>query len=80
MRQENIMISKEPPFPIGLKKPQAFLPPEKMRNRFGRMVYEGKVGGMIEIYTASSWEENKKYFKANGARSAVKNFSKNCCA
>jgi len=25
---------KEPPFPIGLKKPINKLPPEKMRNRF----------------------------------------------
>jgi len=70
---------KEPPFPIGFKKPIVNLPAEKMRNRFGRMVYEGKVGGAIEIHTAQSWKENKKYFFADGARSAVKNFSKNVC-
>jgi hypothetical protein len=70
----------EPPFPIGFKKPTINLPPEKTRNRFGRMVYEGKVGGAIEIHTARSWKENKKYFIANGARSAVKNFSKSCCS
>jgi len=67
---------KEPPFPIGFKKPQVTLPAEKMRNRYGRMVYEGKVGGAIEIHTAQSWKENKKYFIANGARSCVKNFSR----
>lgn len=73
-------IKNSPPFPVGVRKPKIDLPAEKQRNRFGRMVYEGKVGGMIEIHTASSWKENKKYFKANGARSAVKNFSKSCCS
>ncbi|NBW56802.1 hypothetical protein EBR43_03260 [bacterium] len=68
---------KEPPFPIGFKKPIVNLPAEKMRNRFGRMVYEGKVGGAIEIMTKECWDNNIKYFEPNGARSAVKNFSKN---
>ncbi len=46
----------------------------------GRIVYGHKTGGEIEIYTAESWNRNKKYFLANGARSAVKNFSKNICS
>jgi hypothetical protein len=45
------------------------------------MVYvNGKVGAEIEILSARSWTENKKYFIPNGARSAVKNFSKNVCS
>lgn len=72
---------KNPPFPVGLKTQMKVIynDPEKNRNRYGRMVYEGKVGGAIEIHTAQSWKENKKYFFADGARSAVKNFSKNVC-
>lgn len=42
-----------------------------------RMVYLDKCTSMIEIHTADSWNENKKYFTPNGARSVVKNFSKN---
>ena len=41
------------------------------------MVYLDKCTSMIEIHTADSWNENKKYFTPNGARSVVKNFSKN---
>jgi hypothetical protein len=44
------------------------------------MIYTGKVGGEIEIHSAESWKDKKKYYVANGARSAVKNFSKNPCA
>jgi hypothetical protein len=46
----------------------------------GVMVYTEKTNGFIEIHSSSSWERNKKYYIANGARSAVKNFSKNVCA
>jgi len=46
----------------------------------GVMIYTGKVGGEIEIHSADAWKEKKKYYVANGARSAVKNFSKNPCA
>jgi len=45
----------------------------------GRMVYSHKTGAEIEIHTEESWNENKKYFIPNGARSAVKNFSRNVC-
>ena len=57
----------------------AFSGPDVPRPR-GRIVYAHKTGGEIEILSASSWNENKKYFQPNGARSAVKNFSKSCCA
>jgi hypothetical protein len=72
----NMGMIKEPPFPIGFKKPIVNLPAEKMRNRFGRMVYGHKTAGAIEITTKACWDSNKKYFEPNGARSCVKNFSK----
>jgi len=45
----------------------------------GRMVYTSKVGAEIEILSYDTWNENKYRFQARGARSAVKNFSKNVC-
>jgi len=67
---------KLPAFPIGHKKPQLQLPADKLRNRFGRMVYGHKTAGAIEVMTKACWDANKKYFVPNGARSCVKNFSK----
>lgn len=67
---------KEPLYPVGFKKPACNLPAEKLRNRFGRMVYGHKTAGAIEVMTKECWDNNKKYFVANGARSCVKNFSK----
>jgi len=67
---------------LGFKicKSCAFTGPDVPRLK-GRMVYvNGKVGAEIEILSATSWKENKKYFTPNGARSAVKNFSKNICS
>jgi hypothetical protein len=52
---------------------------ETQRNRFGRMIYGHKTGGQIEILSKESFDSTKKYYVANGARSAVKNFSKNVC-
>ena len=65
---------------LGLKicKSCAFAGPDVPRPK-GRMVYGHKVGGEIEILSASSWQENKKYFTPNN-RSAVKNFSRNICS
>jgi len=45
----------------------------------GVMVYTEKTNGFIEIHSSDSWERNKKYYVSQGARSAVKNFSKNVC-
>ena len=45
----------------------------------GRMVYGHKTGAEIEILSEESWKENYKRFTPNGARSAVKNFSKHIC-
>ena len=72
----NIETMKLPAFPIGYKKPQLQLPADKLRNRFGRMVYGHKTAGAIEVMTKECWDANKKYFEPNGARSCVKNFSK----
>ena len=55
-------------------------PRETERNRFGRMIYGHKTAGQIEIMTKDTFEDTKRYYVANGARSAVKNFSKNVCA
>ena len=46
----------------------------------GRMVYGHKTGAEIEIMSAESYDTNKKYFTPNGARSAVKNFSRSICS
>ena len=48
------------------------IPPPK-----GRMVYTDKCAPTIEIMSAETWSENKSRFMPRGARSAVKNFSKN---
>jgi len=44
------------------------------------MAFDHKTGGEIQIVSADYYEANKKYFIPMGARSAVKNFSKNVCA
>ena len=47
---------------------------EVVRNRKGVMVYGHKTAGSIQVFTNESWQRNKKYYVANGPRSAVKNF------
>ena len=76
LKPVNTIMFKEPLYPVGFKKPVCNLPAEKLRNRFGRMVYGHKTAGAIEVMTKECWDSNKKYFVANGARSCVKNFSK----
>lgn len=47
----------------------------------GVMIYSHKTGGEIEIHSAESWREKKKYYvPAGGGRSARANFSKNTCS
>ncbi len=46
----------------------------------GVMIYTEKTNGFIDIHNNGSWERNRKYYVANGARSVVKNFSKNICS
>ena len=49
---------------------------ETSRNRKGVMSYSAKDTGCLQLFTNESWERNKKYYIANGARSCVKNFMK----
>lgn len=57
----------------------AFSGPDIPRPK-GYMSYGHKTGAEIQILSAESWAEQKKYIIPNGARSCVKNFSKNTCA
>jgi hypothetical protein len=61
---------------LGLDEPE---PREITKNRRGVMSYSAKDTGNLQIFTNESWERNKHYYQPNGARSAVKNFSKNIC-
>lgn len=51
-----------------------------VKPRKGIMVFSHKTGGELEVMSESFYNANKKYFIPNGARSAVKNFSRNVCA
>ncbi len=59
---------------LGLDAPE---PREITKNRRGVMIYGHKTAGTLQIMTNESWERNKDYYVPRGARSAVKNFSKN---
>ena len=48
--------------------------------RKGIMVFSHKTGGELQTMSADYYEKNKKYFVPNGARSVIKNFSRNVCA
>jgi len=50
-----------------------------VKPRRGIMVYTHKTGGELQTMSESFYNENKKYFVPNGARSVMKNFSKNTC-
>ena len=43
-------------------------------------VHSHKTGSEIQIVSADYFEQNKRYFIPDGAKSAVKNFSKSSCA
>jgi len=61
---------------LGLDEPT---PREITKNRRGVMIYGHKTAGTLQIMTNESWARNKDYYVPKGARSAVKNFSKNIC-
>jgi len=44
------------------------------------MIYSHKTSGEIEIHSADSWKEKRKYYVPNSARSCVKNFSRSVCS
>jgi len=46
----------------------------------GNLVFNHKTGGEVQVMTAECWDEQKKYYFPQGARSSVKNFSKHTCA
>jgi hypothetical protein len=51
-----------------------------VKPRRGVMIYGHKTGGELQIMSADLYEREKKYYEPIGARSAVKNFSRNICA
>jgi hypothetical protein len=52
-----------------------FIQPKK-----GIMVFTHKTGGELQTMSADFYSKNKQYFVPNGARSVMKNFSRNVCA
>jgi hypothetical protein len=48
--------------------------------RLARMVFSHKTGAEIQIMSAQTFKATKSYYEPNGARSAVKNFSKSVCS
>ena len=51
-----------------------------VKPRKGIMVFSHKTGGELQTMTSDFYTKNKKYFVPNGARSVMKNFSKNICS
>ena len=50
------------------------------KKKKGYMVSNGKVGSEIQILSHNCYTKQKKYFKANGAFSIIKNFSRSICS
>jgi len=48
--------------------------------RLGRMIFDGKTGGTLQIMSAQSFKETKAYYEPVGPRSVIKNFSRNVCS
>ena len=51
-----------------------------VKPRKGIMVFDHKTGGTLQTMSEDFYNKNKQYFIPIGARSVVKNFSKNSCA
>ena len=66
---------------FGMKtcKTCAFSGPDVKRYK-GTMNWSHKTAPTIQVMSSDCWDEQKKYYTPNGARSAVKNFSKHVCA
>jgi len=47
--------------------------------RKGRMVFSHKTGGTLQIMSQELFNKTKEYYEPIGARSCVKNFSRNVC-
>lgn len=52
----------------------------KVQPKKGIMVFDHKTGGTLCTMSAEYYKNNKHYFVPNGARSVMKNFSKNICS
>jgi len=50
------------------------------KKKKGHMLWNHKTGAEIQVLSAETFESQKKYWTPNGARSAVKNFSKSICS
>lgn len=46
----------------------------------GVLVFDHKTAPTLQIMSSETWKTQKKYYVPNGARSAVKNFSRNICS
>lgn len=46
----------------------------------GTMIYSHKTAPTLQIMNKEVFDSTRKYYVPNGARSAVKNFSKNLCS
>ena len=46
----------------------------------GVMNWSHKTAPVIQVMSSECYDEQKKYYTPQGARSSVKNFSKNLCA
>jgi hypothetical protein len=50
------------------------------KKKKGHMIFGHKTGAEIQVLSAETFMSQKKYWTPNGARSAVKNFSKSICS
>lgn len=46
----------------------------------GVLCWDHKTAPTLQVLSPDTWKTQRKYYVPNGARSAVKNFSKNSCA
>lgn len=45
--------------------------------RKGRMIFDNKTGGTLQIMSEEVFNNTRRYYEPDGARSVMKNFSKN---
>jgi hypothetical protein len=50
------------------------------KKKKGHMIFGHKTGAEIQVLSEETFMSQKKYWTPNGARSAVKNFSKSICS
>lgn len=62
---------------LGLKRCKECAFSNDVERPKGIRIFDHKTGGEIQVMSAESWRKNRKYYVPSGARSCVKNFSKN---